>query len=100
MRVGHLLLREHVTRAFVLSDLIDVRINAELVERPAKEHHISSETGNEQFSRRCDVNLVAGRSDVVVLVQAHFHVGIDRLARRAKVLDRAANLFSLGPAYI
>ena len=42
MRISHLLLREHVARAFVFPDLVDVGIDAELVERAAEEHHIGS----------------------------------------------------------
>ena len=79
MRVGHLLLGEHVARALIFSNLINVGIDAQLIERSAKEHHISGETCNEQFSRRRDVNLVAGCGDVIVLVHAHLHIGIDGL---------------------
>src|SRR5207244_5043134 len=97
MRRRHLLLRKHVTCALVLSNLIDVGIDAQLVERAAEKHYVSRKAVDEKLSRRRDVNLVAGGGDVVVLVHAIFELGINRFARRAKILNRATNLFSLGP---
>src|SRR5258707_13179830 len=89
MRVRHLFLREGVAGAFVFSDLVDVWIDTELVQRAAEKHHVGGETDGEQLARRRQKDFVASRRNVVVLVHSEFHVRIDRLARGAKVGDRS-----------
>ena len=93
----HLLFGKRIAGRFVFADLVDVRINAEFVERATEEHDVRSKSRDEQFTRRRHENLVASRGHVIVLVHSHFHVGIDGLARRAKIFDRATNFFRLGP---
>ena len=43
----HLLLRERVASALVFPDLINVRIDAQLVERAAEKHHVGCQTDRE-----------------------------------------------------
>ena len=80
MCVCHLFLSEHVAGTLVFSNLINVGINAQLVESSAEEHHIGGQSGNKQFSWGRYKNLVAGSGDVVFLVQTEFHVGISGFA--------------------
>ena len=98
MRIRHLLLRERIASAFICSDLVNVGIDAEFIERSTKEHHVRGQADREQLARRRHENLVARGRDVIVLIKAHLHVRVDRFARRTKVCDRAANFFRLGPA--
>ena len=93
MRGRHFLLREHVAGALVFSDLIHVRIDSKLVQRAAEEHHVSRQAVDEKLAGRRDENLVASGRDVIVLVEAGLHIRIDWFARRAKIRNRAANLF-------
>src|SRR5439155_25465555 len=86
--VRHLLLREHVSRSLVFSNLENVWIDAQLIERAAEEHHVSRKANSEKVARRRQKNTIARRGDVVVLVETHFHEGIDRFAGSPKVSNR------------
>src|ERR1700752_1189366 len=97
MSVSHLFLRERIARTLVLSDLINVRIDAEFVERAAEKHHVGSEAVDKQLTRWRHNDLVARRCDVILLVQTKLDVCVDRFAGRTKICDRVANFFSLSP---
>ena len=66
--------------AFVFADLVDVGIDAELVERAAEEHHIGSEPVDEQLAGRRHDDLVARSGDVILLVQSKLDIRVDRFA--------------------
>src|ERR1700730_2810026 len=97
---SHLFLRESVTGTLVLSDLVHVGIDSQLVERAAKEHYVRGETDGKEFAGRRYENLVASRGNVIVLVKAGLHVSVDGFSRRAKVFDCPANFFRLRPTRV
>ena len=99
MSVSHFFLRERVADALVFSDLINVRIDTQLVERAAEEHHVGRQSVDEQIAGRRNDNFVARRGDVVFLVQTKLEIRVDRLAGRTKVSDRVADLFGFAPTH-
>ena len=97
MRVSHLLLRKHVARALIFSDLVDIGIDAELVERTTEEHYVGSEPVDEQLAGWRHDDLVACRRDVILLVESKLDVRVNRFPGRTEISDRVANLFRLAP---
>src|SRR5262245_20015310 len=99
MCIRHFLARKSVAGGLVLSDLVHVRIDPQLIQAPAEKHHIGRKSIDEQFTWRRQVNTIACASNVVLLVTAVLEIPIDLLTRRTEICDRLAYLFGLAPAY-
>ena len=98
LALRHVLARERLGRGLELGDLVRVPVDAELVERAFEVHRLGGQPVDEEVADRGHVDALGGGRDVVLLVGAELHVGVDGLARLAEVGHGVAYLVGLGPA--
>ncbi len=98
LALRHVLAREGLGRGLVLGDLVRVPVDAELVEGALEVHRLGRQPVDEEVADGGQVDALGRGRDVVLLVGAELHVGIDGLARLAEVGHRVAYLVGLGPA--
>ena len=95
--LGKALLGKSIGVGLVVANVMQVRVDASLVEGPAQEDLVGSHAGQLERTRRHEEHLVGRARQVVVAVAAVLQVGVDRLARRAERTDGVAQLLHLGP---
>ena len=97
VRGGVALLRERVDRGLVLADAVQVRIDADLVERAAQKQLVGGDADQIERRRRHQEHFVGGGGEVVLAVAAVLEIGVDRLAGLPEVEHRVADFLHLGP---
>ena len=90
-------LRVGVAGRLVVADVQHLRIRADLVQRAAKEQFVRRHAGQVERRGRHQEDLVAGAREIELLLGPLLEVRHDRLAGRAEVDDRVADLLHLGP---
>ena len=91
------LLGEGVVRGLVLADVQDVRVEADLVERPAQEHLVGRQAVDVQAGAWHQEDLVAGGRDEVLALAGVLEVRDGLLAGLAEVHDGVVHLLHLRP---
>jgi hypothetical protein len=97
--LGEPLLHEHVVRRLELLDVLELGVDAQLIQPVFEKGHPAADAVDSQPAERLKDDPVAGGRQIVFLVELGrlLDVGINLFARPSEVQDGVTNLAGLGP---